>query len=256
MAVRTAVLALMVLMAGDVSAQTSQRWDATGLQLTRSELQVLLERYEETAASANSGSLREQARGEAALIRSRLESGDLRVGDRVLLEVEQHAELTDTFSVVAGRRLVLPQIGEVPLEGVLRSELQDHMTAAIGRFLRNPVVRARSLIRVEIGGAVGRPGFYMLPSDMIISDAVMVAGGPSGNARLERMRVERAGDVIWPGERLREAVIEGRTLDQLSIRAGDSLIIPVQTSRFGWARDAIVVLSTIASLGLLATRIF
>lgn len=254
---RALVPVLLAITAGGIAAQAHPGWDATGLQLTRAELQALLERHEQTAASSSySSALRQQARAEADLIRSRLEHGDLRVGDRVMLNVQGHLDLTDTFSVVDGRMLVLPQVGEVSLVGVLRSELQQHMTEAIGRFIRNPTVLARSLMRIEVLGAVGQPGYHLVASDIVISDALMAAGGPTGNAQVDRMRVERAGEVIWPGERLREAVIEGRTLDQLNLRAGDSLIMPERRSRFQTVRDVAAVLGTATSVVFLLTRIF
>jgi hypothetical protein len=238
-----------------VEAQTPRGWDPTGLQLSRAELEELLERYEETAnSSAYSSSLRSHARAEAQLLRQRLEDGDLRVGDRVVLVVERHLDLTDTFNVVAGRKLVLPVLGEVGLEGVLRSELQPHMESFIARFINSPVVHARSLVRLEIRGAVGRPGFFTVPSDMLISDVLMMAGGPSGNANLDKTRIERGRDVIWSGERLREAIIEGRTLDQISIRAGDNIIVPDGTrARFSF-QNVMYFASALSTLLLLANR--
>lgn len=248
------LLAGLVLLSAPAHAQGSRGWDPTGLQLSRSELTDLLTRYEETASSsAYSGALRDRARAEATLLRQRLEEGDLRVGDRVLLVVERHETLTDTFNVVAGRKLVLPTLGEVPLEGVLRSELQPHLEAFIGRFINSPVVHARSLVRIEIRGAVSRPGFYTLPSDMLISDVLMVAGGPSGRADIDRTRVERGRDVIWSGERLREAIIEGRTLDQISLRAGDNIIVPDQRGGFGF-NTLLYGLSIVSTVVLLLNR--
>jgi protein involved in polysaccharide export with SLBB domain len=239
-------------------AQTGPGWDPTGLQLTRADLEDLLARFEQTAtSSAYSSTLRAQARAEAALIRQRLEEGDIRVGDRILLVVEGHEQLTDTFTVVAGRAIVLPDIGEVPLTGVLRSELQQHMTEQIRRFIRNPVVHARSLIRLEILGAVGTPGFFTIPSDMLITDALMIAGGPAGNAQMDRIRIERGRDVIWAGDRLREAVIEGRTLDQLSVRAGDSIHVPAKSGgRLGTMREVMLVVSGVASVILIGLSVF
>lgn len=248
-------LASAILLAGSLSAAAqTPNWDATGLQLTRAELQDLLRRFEETAQMEGySADLRRQAAAEAAIVRQRLEEGDLRVGDRVALTVENHAALTDTFNVVAGREIVLPEIGPIPLAGVLRSELQEHLTAQIGRFIRQPVVRARSLIRLEIMGAVGRAGFYTMPSDILLSDALMVAGGPQ-DAALDRMRIERGDEVIWGSERLREAIVEGRTLDQLSLRAGDTILVPEERSRLEFLRNAFVVLSAIGSIVLIAER--
>jgi protein involved in polysaccharide export with SLBB domain len=254
---KSMVVLLALLMAGAASleAQARRGWDPTGLHLTRQDLERMLTEMEGTAASpAYGGTLRERARAEATLIRQRLAEGDIRVGDRILLVVEGQLALTDTFNVVAGRNIVLPDIGQIPMEGVLRSELQGYMAEQIGRFIRNPTVHARSLIRLEILGAVGRPGFYMIPSDMLVSDALMVAGGPAQNARTDRLSIQRGGDVIWDGERMRTAVLEGRTLDQLSVRAGDGIYLPQRTSRLENLGRMAAVVSALASLVFIAER--
>src|SRR5690348_4047544 len=67
------------------------------------------------------------ARPEAALIRSRLESGDFQTGDRILVRVEGEPQLSDTFTVAPGPALELPQVGSLALSGVLRSELQSRL---------------------------------------------------------------------------------------------------------------------------------
>lgn len=239
-----AAIATFMMFAGPAAAQVSG-WDGSGLHTTRAELEQLLARYEAAGSSSS----------EALAIRQRLAEGDLRVGDRVLLLVEGHPQLSDTFNVVAGRKLVLPDVGDIQLEGVLRSELTDHLTTEIGRFVRNPTVRARSLIRLEILGAVGRPGYYAIPSDVLVSDALMIAGGPAGNANVERIRIQRGRDVLWQGDRLRNAVIEGRTLDQLSVRAGDGIFVPQQRPPLTTFRNVLGVVSGVASLVWLMRRI-
>ncbi len=240
-----------------VPAHAQQGWDPTGVQLTRAELETLLRRYEETArSSAYSDEVRAQARDEAELIRVRLAEGDIQVGDRIQLTVDGRTELTDTFSVVAGRVLVLPMIGEIPVGGVLRSELQGHLSNEIGRYLRDPTVRARSLIRLEVIGAVARQGFYTMPSDILVSDALMLAGGPGSTADLDRIRVERNQQVIWSSTRLRRAMQEGRTLDQLSIRAGDGIIVPERTEGGSWWRTGLMILTGVSTAVLAAERLF
>jgi protein involved in polysaccharide export with SLBB domain len=151
--------------------------------------------------------------------------------------------------------IVLPEIGSIPLAGVLRSELQAHLATQIARFIRDPVVHARSLVRIEIMGAVGSPGFYTVPSDMLVSDALMLAGGPQASAQLDKTRIERGDEVIWEAEDLREAVIEGRTLDQLSVRAGDGIFVPQQSSRLTKLRNGVVILSGLTSLIVIAQRL-
>ncbi len=220
-------IVFLALVPGAADAQTA--WDPGGVQLSRAQLQEVLRNYESTVeSSAYSSQLREHARREAELIRARLEQGDFQVGDQVNLSVEGEPALTGDFTVAAGPALVLPAVGNISLRGVLRSELETHLREEISKLIRSPVVHARSSIRLMITGGVGNSGFYVVPTNLVISDLFSVAGGTSANADLEHLRVERGSEPIWSGAILQQAIIEGRTLDQMSIRAGDHVIVPTQ----------------------------
>jgi len=230
-------------------------WDPRRVYMTREQLQGLLARLEMTAQSpAYSSTLRDRTRGEADLIRTRLQEGDFQVGDRILLTVENEPTLTDTFTVDRGKTLSLPLIGDVVLDGLLRAELEARLIEYVGRFVREPRVRARSLIPVTISGAVGRPGFYTLPSELRLTDALMRAGGTSPTAELTEIRIERGDDEIWDEESLQVAITEGRTLDQLSMRAGDLVYVPdagAPMRTYEWIRVlgfALAIPATIAGL--------
>src|SRR5690606_11775882 len=110
------------------------------------------------------------------------------------------------------------------------SELEDHIREHLTRFYRDPVVRARALIRIEVFGEVTRPGFYVLAPETPVTDVLMLAGGMTREAEQRSIRVERGDQTIWGAEALRQAIIEARTLDQLSVRAGDRLVVPRQGS--------------------------
>jgi hypothetical protein len=205
--------------------------DPSGIQLTRLDLQTLVTRFEDLAGSeAYSAELRGRARMEASFARERLRSGDFQTGDQIELTVEGEPALTGTFTVGGDGAVTLPEIGAVPLQGVLRAELQEHLASQLGRYLQNPVVRARGLFRVTVSGAVGRPGFYVVPAQSLLSDVITTAGGFGNGAALTGIRVERGRDRIWDGNSLQTAIIEGRTLDQLSLRAGDHIIVPAATA--------------------------
>lgn len=217
----------VMVTASPACAQSAAQADGQRLRISRDSLQSLLATYERSAGSGQlSPELRARARYEAELIRQRLSQGDFQVGDRVWLRVEEQPTLTDTFRVNAGLGLDLPALGEMPVRGLLRSELEPNLREYIGRFVRNPVVRAQPLIRLSVLGDVGSPGFYVLPSDVLVTDALMVAGGPARTAGLTKIRIERGGETIWGGEALQTAITEGRTLDQLSLQAGDRIVVP------------------------------
>ena len=148
------------------------------------------------------------------------------VGDRVLLRVEGDSALSDTFTVVTGPALQLPDIGEISLAGVRRTDLESHLQQALRRYIKDAVVHARALIRVSVVGEVARPGFYAVPIDLVLPDALMLAGGATQTARVDKLRVMRGTTALWDGDRLQAAVAQGSTLDQLGIQAGDRIQVP------------------------------
>lgn len=152
--------------------------------------------------------------------------GLIRQGDRILLRVTGETQLSDTFTVEAGPALDLPGLGKFPLEGVRRDSIEAHLTAALGRYLRQPIVRAQVLLRLGILGEVARPGFYALPSGAVLEDLIMVAGGMSRDARFERAKLRREQEVLLEGPSVQQAVASGKTLDVLALRSGDALEIP------------------------------
>ncbi len=191
-----------------------------GLEVTRTQLEEELADLQSVAqSSVYSGRLRSMAERNADLISERLATGDFRVGDRIVLYVEGES-LPDTLAVEPGPQITLPVMGVVPLEGVLRSELENHLRTELGRFIQDPQVSSQSLIRLGILGQVGQPGFFVVPADMLIDEALMLAGGPGARANLEELRIDRGQRRIWEGQILQEAMIDGTTLDQLNLRGG------------------------------------
>lgn len=157
---------------------------------------------------------------------SRLGSGALRVGDRIVLSVESEPTLTDTFTVRPGPSIDLPVLGTIQLAGVLREDVESHLTTEIGRFIKNPVVRAQTLVRIAVLGEVATPGFFALPANALLSDAITHAGGPTRDAEMKKLHISRRGTTVQQGENLRSALAAGWTLDDLRLQAGDELIIP------------------------------
>ena len=197
------------------------------LEIDRAELTRLLDQYDALARStAYSEALREEVRVQADMIRERLRTGDFRAGDHIALFIEgEQAAQWDTLTVEAGPQIDVPTLGPITLQGVLRSELESHLSTEIGRFIQTPRVQARALIRLSVVGVV-RPGFYTIPADVPLSDAVMLAGGPAGGSDPDRIRIERGQNVLWSVEELWTPLADGRTLDDLGLQAGDRIILP------------------------------
>ena len=268
MSARAALVGLVAgLAAGGAAAQMPAPPDSAHvvLQATRPALEQLAQQLDQAAQAKDSSSdARDWARAQVAVVRLRLAEGDFQIGDRVALRVEDDAivapladrvqaqaqpagktieqQLSDTFAVGQGRDLILPAIGTVSLRGVLRSELEGHLTRYISQYVRDPVVHARPLLRLSIQGAVARPGYYYVPTDAVLPDAMMAAGGPRPEAKMEKARIERGGSRVWEGDRLRLALAEGRTVDALNLRTGDQVVVPTQSNLFDGVRFVSILL--------------
>ncbi len=275
MIIRTAAVAALLCLCSAAGRGAAQQVDrSTGLAVSRTELQRLLLRLDQASGAPDSTpAAQARARDQAGVVRARLTQGDFHAGDRVLLRVESdepprsgavrtdersvEEQLSDSFVVAPDRSITLPLVGVISLAGVLHAELEAHLTHQLSQFLQEPVLHARPLIRIGVVGGVAKPGFYALPADVVLSDALMAAGGLTPDAKVGDLRVERSGERLWDGDALRQAITDGRTLDEMNLRAGDQVVVPSRnrTSAYELVRTAGILLGiplTIYSL----TKVF
>lgn len=223
---KVTIAAFLMCVGGAAQAQTVDDSLVARPLATRAQLQELQQRLQNGDDRGGRADL-------LARVNMRLTAGDFRPGDRILLSVQGDTALSDTFVVGPDRTLRLPSptTGAMSMSGVLRSELQDRLQSYVARFVNNPVVRARPLIRLSIQGEVERAGYYVVPADALLGDAVMAAGGTTQNADLRKARVERNGDELLESEDLHRLIAQGTTIDEANLRDGDQIIFP--TARRG-----------------------
>lgn len=219
-----AFVAALATMSRGAAAQASGPGDRS--MASREELQALVTRLE--------GDRRADPQL-LARVRTRLANGDFHPGDRVWLTVQGDTALTDTFTVWPDQSLHLPSptVGSLSLTGTLRSELQPRLQTYVARFVRNPVVRARPLVRVSIQGEVRNAGYYAVPADVELSEVFMAAGGTTPNARTDKARLEREGRTYLEGRDLQMAMAGGNTLDEAGVREGDQFVMPKRGTGVG-----------------------
>jgi len=180
--------------------------------------------------------------------------GGVRVGDRIILKVEGEPQLSDTFTVTAGPALVLPVVGSIPLTGVRRDDVERRLTGEIARFIRNPRVEAHLLVRLAVIGEVARPGFYAVPIEALVNDVLMLAGGPTREAKVESIRIQRNGAETWPKDSLKAAMAQGLTLNQLDVQPEDQIIVPRLTAARYWQVFATIVTTALTIFSLTRMR--
>lgn len=171
---------------------------------------------------------------EAWLLRTRLQRGDFQDGDRIVVKLLGSVTFSDTITVRAGKMLPLPKLSDLPLEGVLRSELNARLSSHLAKYLRDSSAQATPLLRLAVLGAVKSPGYYYTSADVLLSDVIMKAGGPAPNADVQNTEIRRAGATIWSAQDTRTAMSDGLSLDRLHLRAGDEVQVP-EERQINWS---------------------
>jgi protein involved in polysaccharide export with SLBB domain len=238
-----------VLLAGvsPIRLLKAQAVASQGLQrASRAQLAERVAELERQLAAGGRSLNRSAAMTEAAAIKQRLAEGDFRVGNQFVLNIVTSTSTpSDTVSVrdslvVSFPAVALPGIDpvtipEMSVRGLLRSELDERLTTHVARYLRGVQVRANVLTRITISGQVGRTGFYAASPDRPIGDVLMLAGGPTAEAKLDEIEITRSGRKILAGKDSKKAFAEGRTLDQLDVQDGDVVTVP-KKKKINWTQ--------------------
>jgi len=222
---------------------------------TRAELEKAVTSLDAAALRATDEKSKSQLQADAAALRQRLTNGDFVPGDRILLTVLGDSALTDTFTVRGDRRLPLPDIDDISLQGVLDSELEPFLKRELRRYLKpippdtTLILTATPLVRLLVQGGIPRPNFYTVPVDQAIPDVINMAGGTGGlQVAFDKTVVRRAGRVVIDPKAFQDAVRQGKTVGDLSLRDGDEIYIPDRaSSTFNW-QQAFGVVSTLTGV--------
>jgi polysaccharide export outer membrane protein len=245
------------LVVGSATAQTTSTPVAPiatpeRISARRSTLEEAAKNFERLAASEKDAGKRAGYLGQARTIRKRLVEGDFQAGHRILLFVTGDSALSDTFTVRSDQKLQLPNLPEISLAGILDSELQGYLQTKLAQYIRDPSVRAQTMLRVQVSGDVASPGFYSVRTDTPVSDVIMNAGGPSTSADINKTELRRGSTVVVSRDGIQAAIRSEYTLSDIGARPGDELFIPGKLSGSKWQKIATVA----AAVSSIAFTIF
>ncbi len=190
---------------------------------------------------------------ELQVAEDRLVNGDFQPSDALQLDVQGMTEFTGSFTLDRQKDLVLPTIDPIPMQGVLYSEAEEAIRAGLAVYIRNPIVRVIVTKRIAIVGGIASPGFYDIPPETTVSQAIMLAGGPAGNAKLNQAEFRRLGDAYT--DPYGQIAFTNVSLVELGVMSGDELYIPPSGTGLTTAK-ILGGIATAAGLVFLFTRIF
>lgn len=169
-------------------------------------------------------------------------------GDVIRLSIWREPDLTGQFLVQEDGNAVLPKIGPIHVVGFTPSALKDHLVDEYSRTLRNPSIEVVVLRRILITGEVGGEGVYPVDPTMSLVEALALAGGPSPNAKKDRVILIR-GD-----HEIEIDLDDPLAVRNVALQSGDQLLVPGANT---WIRNwklLVGMVSSTISLAILLTR--
>ena len=166
--------------------------------------------------------------------------------DEVIVRVLDAEEIPEQPARVDGRgNLNLPLAGRVAAAGLTVEELEDELTARLGRFLRQPQVTVTlAEVRsqpVAVLGAVNKPGVQQIESPLTLVEILSLAGGlrPDAGHSIKITRQAEFGALPLPGARadpsgrfsvaevnVKEVLEARRPEDNIVVRPHDVISVP------------------------------
>lgn len=155
------------------------------------------------------------------------DTNSLQPGDAVRVEIAREPDLSCDESRCAVDEkgyVTFPRLGPVLVTRMSPDSITSLVQHFYGPSLRDPAIAVTVLRRVNILGAVQKPGPYLVDPTMRITDAIAKAGGATPDGRPDRVELRRGG------ERTNISLRSDTRLSEAALRSGDQLYVPQR----GW----------------------
>jgi protein involved in polysaccharide export with SLBB domain len=160
-------------------------------------------------------------------------------GDELILIITGDVEAIIDQTVTREGFLVIPQVGQLSVTGLMMDQLKALLRDRLGRTYSGiktgsthfdvTIAKLRTN-QVFAIGEVLQPGAYQLASVATVLNALYAAGGPSDRGSFRNIAVRRGGKVIDTLD-LYDYLLRGDTRSDVVLEQGDVIFVPVHGTR-------------------------
>ena len=153
--------------------------------------------------------------------------------DVIHIEIRDQPEFSGDFIVGFDGRIQYNYLGDVPIAGMTKYEVQQVLEKLLQQYVRVPVVTV-TIVQynskvVYVIGEVNRPGKYIMRGDTIkLREAILAAGLPTHHAALSRTHVIKP-DLENPLVRkinLKRILYKGKLAQDVDLYPGEIIVVP------------------------------
>ncbi len=149
-------------------------------------------------------------------------------GDEVKLMLWGRVNAQYNLTVDRNGSINIPQIGPIYVAGMTFEQMSTHLikqsTQMVGANI-DITMGALKTIPVFILGDVKRPGAYMIDAFATITDALLLAGGPTDIGSMRNIQLKRKDQVITKFD-LYNLLLKGDKGADVVLQAGDVVFVP------------------------------
>ncbi|MBN2103137.1 SLBB domain-containing protein [bacterium] len=127
---------------------------------------------------------------------TRAQSRKISKGDILEIIVYNRAELSKTVIVQENGNVDYPFVSNIPIDALTLDEFRDLLVTQVAKYTGEaPIITVRSSGRLSIQlvvlGQVRQPGEILVPKNATLQGALTMAGGPTSQAELNRVKIIR-----------------------------------------------------------------
>ncbi len=158
-------------------------------------------------------------------------------GDEVKILLWGRVNAQHNLIVDRNGNIMIPQIGPIQVAGMTFEDMSKHLIEQAGQIVgANIDITMGSLktIPIFVLGDVRRPGAYTIGSFATITDALLIAGGPTGIGTMRNIQLKRKDKVVTTFD-LYNLLLKGDKSRDVILQAGDVVFVPVTGPLIGIA---------------------
>lgn len=158
-------------------------------------------------------------------------------GDEVKLALWGRLNASYTLTVDRDGKINIPNIGPLVVAGMTFEQMSGYLIKQAEQITGTNVdisMGALRTIPVFILGDIRRPGAYTISAFATITDALLLAGGPTEIGSMRRIELKRK-DAVAQTFDLYDLLLKGDKSKDVTLRAGDIVFVPVIGSYVGVA---------------------
>ncbi|MBU0652808.1 MAG: SLBB domain-containing protein, partial [Proteobacteria bacterium] len=158
-------------------------------------------------------------------------------GDEVKLTLWGRLNASYTITVDRDGKINIPNIGPLVVAGMTFEQMSGYLIKQAEQITGTNVdisMGALRTIPVFILGDIRRPGAYTISAFATITDALLLAGGPTEIGSMRKIELKRKDAVVRTFD-LYDLLLKGDKSRDVTLRAGDIVFVPVIGSYVGVA---------------------